>query len=427
MASRSRSKSLTYKSSGGKEAQLGRLLKYSGPTDLGNLSSEQRVKLIKGMYDMFKLFVKQNKVLQPLVKDLAPSRRLTRSSSQRGGGEHDDLIDNAKNEISELQRQLENSPDNPANPQKRMLIVDYSIYIRELKRWRHFTNVIYGLAIPFLSPRFARMFMAAVIHLVSFSLATPAMAGAGAWNIFVAFLGHAFEPLNGVIAGVQTRLANPTGAPIAEMPDSGACPPGSRSDPTLGCISGLQIQPAQAEGSTWSFDVTGIGKNIISDLTANLQTNFAQPLLGVVTVVFAAAMCWRLHVVIKEEDRLYAEKLEKMRDKLRESTRAIAELEHKNVASIRTTAATMGQSYAFLGDGQALQSITQGLFASRGMLGAPPLMSMITADGERPISISAPPSSTDLVALRAMTDVARGPARVRAGSMGARGRTGFRS
>lgn len=413
MASRSRSKSLTYKSSGGKEAQLGRLLKYSGPTDLGNLSSEQRVKLIKGMYDMFKLFVKQNKVLQPLVKDLAPSRRLTRSSSQRGGGsEHDDLIDNAKNEISELQRQLENSPDSPANPQKRMLIVDYNIYIRELKRWRHFTNVIYGLAIPFLSPRFARMFMAAVIHLVSFSLATPAMAGAGAWNIFVAFLGHAFEPLNGVIAGVQTRLANPTGAPIAEMPDSGACPPGSRSDPTLGCISGLQMQPAQAEGSTWSFDVTGIGKNIISDLTANLQTNFAQPLLGVVTVVFAAAMCWRLHVVIKEEDRLYAEKLEKMRDKLRESTRAIAELEHKNVASIRATAATMGQSYAFLGDGQALQSITQGLFAARGMLGAPPPMSMISAGMQRPMLTDA-----DSVATQAMISLAAGPQRVRAGSV----------
>lgn len=417
MASRSRSKSLTYKSSGGKEAQLARLLKYSGPTDLGDLGSEQRVKLIKGMYDMFKLFVKQNKILQPLIKDLAPSRKLTRSTSQRGGGEHEDLIQNAKNEITELQRQLQDSPDNPANPQKRMLMVDYGIYIRELKRWRHFTNAIYGLAIPFLSPRFARMFMAAVIHLVSFSLATPAMAGAGAWNIFVAFLGHAFEPLNGVIAGVQTRLANPTGAPITELPDSGACPPGSRSDPTLGCISGLQIQPTGVEGSTWSFDVAGIGKNIISDLTANLQENFAQPLLGIVTVVFAAAMCWRLHIVIVNEDRLYSEKLEKMRDKLRESTRAIAELEHKNVASVRATVASMGQSYAFLGDGKALQSITNGLFAARGMLGAPPAMSMITAGMERPISVSAPPSSTDLVALQALTDVARGPGRMRASSV----------
>jgi hypothetical protein len=379
---------------------------------------------IKAFADMFKRFVQKNAVIKKGMKQLTGQShtRRSHSHSQRGGGFFDgefaEEIRDTEARIRRLQDQMDADPQNLVNPQKEFLIRDYREYIKEMKKWRQFHNYIYMLSIPLLSPQFARMLLALIIHILAFSAATVPMGGATAFNVFVSFMGHLFSPLNRVTRTLLGGAGNREST-SEEAGDDGVCRAGFRRDLTLGCVKIFTPDAAPAE-APWTLDVTKIGSDVIDAVTFNLKQTLAEPLHGIVTVALAAAMLWRLHQLVQYEENVFREKLERMKAAQRESVRQMSTMEQTARTAHTAALAAMGPAFAQVGNGHALQLIANGIFR----MGAPAQQALLTGSSI-PMSQAVPriadaPRATSprtQTALNGLLALSAGPTRrVRRGS-----------
>jgi len=406
---------------GTKLKKLEAVLKSSGSIEyIGDLSDEARMAGIKVFAEMFKRFVQQNPLVKKGLKQLM-GRSHTRRSQKGGGfldGEFSEEIRDTEGRIKRLRDQLAADPNNLVNPQKEFLIRDYREYIKEMKKWRQFHNYIYMLSVPLLAPQFARMLMAAIIHIIAFSASTVPMAGATTFNLFVAFMGHLFSPLNKLTETIFRGVGNRELS--SEEPDdnTGLCRTGFRPDPSLGCVRIFTPQAAAKEPG-WTLDVATVGTTVIDAITFNLTQTLAEPLHGIATVAVASAMLWRLHQLAQYEENLFREKLERMKAAQRESVRAMSTLEQTARTAHTTALATLGPAFAQLGNGHALQMIANGIFqtaapAQQQLMAAPQPIPRAIGRIEDAPRFGSPRTESALQALMALSG---GPSRrVRRGS-----------
>ena len=389
MKDKSRMASHSRKSGGAKVKMLDAVFKSSGSIEyIGDLSDDARMAGIKVFMEMFKRLVQKNPILKKSLKQLTDRSHTRRSGSQKGGGlfdgEFSQEIRDTEARVKLLREQIADDPRNLVNPQKEFLINDYRDYIKEMKKWRQFHNYVYMFSVPLLAPQFARMLMAFVIHIIAFSASTIPMAGATTYNLFVAFMGHLFSPLNRLTENIFRGAGNRDTE--SEEPDnSGLCRPGTRPDPSLGCVPIFTPKPA-AEEASWRLGVTKIGLDTIDAITFNLQHTLADPLQGFATVAVAAVMLWRIHQLVQYEEDEFRKKLERMKAAQRESVRAMTTMEQTARTAHTAALATLGPAFAQLGNGTALMAIATGIFQT----GAPAQQQLLMGAPPQPIPRAVP-------------------------------------
>lgn len=368
---------------------LDAVFKSSGSIEyIGDLSDDARMAGIKVFMEMFKRLVQKNPILKKSLKQLTDRSHTRRSGSQKGGGlfdgEFSQEIRDTEARVKLLREQIADDPRNLVNPQKEFLINDYRDYIKEMKKWRQFHNYVYMFSVPLLAPQFARMLMAFVIHIIAFSASTVPMAGATTYNLFVAFMGHLFSPLNRLTENIFRGAGNRDTE--SEEPDnSGLCRPGTRPDPSLGCVPIFTPKPA-AEEASWRLGVTKIGLDTIDAITFNLQHTLADPLQGFATFAVAAVMLWRIYQLVQYEEDEFRKKLERMKAAQRESVRAMTTMEQTARTAHTAALATLGPAFAQLGNGTALMAIATGIFQT----GAPAQQQLLMGAPPQPIPRAVP-------------------------------------
>lgn len=343
--------------------------------------SENPLKLVKSLMEIFSFFIGKNKkVFAPFInaiKDKSASRshsresgshtRVSRShtsgsgshtrknSSQSGGGgwfwKKDEDLEWAQEEMERLNAEINSDLRNILNPEKKATVVQLRNFIKKKSEYRHFLNFVYGLSIPFLAPQFAKILLNTIVHLISFSIAgVPTMAGAGAWNVAIYYLSHLFQPVNNMFETLKRIHDAQVGESDAQQ-DRSTCPPGQRPDPTLGCVPGIfSVEEPLYQNSSSYYDVTTVGKGVITNVSNTLKETLTNPLLGIVTLIVGGYMCYRLHITIIEEDRCFKEDLEKMKGKIYEQMRSVREGRQRTIAdqvqaatALATAGATPGQ------------------------------------------------------------------------------------
>ena len=328
--------------------------------DTEGLNIDQRIAFMEVLIRVFNGYIKKNPEINKAIKSLkgTSTGRSIKKLKQNGGGwlnEFDGEADEAQDRIKALQKQMADTPDAINDPVKITLIRDLRLLIKELKRWRKFYTVVEMCSMPLLSPYFTRALLAIVIHIFSFTMSLPAMGAATGWNYFLVVLSKASEPMRKMIGNIQGALVNPAGSSNPRFAQPGLCPSGTRYDPSLGCTSstvGEGYTDFVPEGPeyTWSFNVAELGESITSSISSTLTTTVANPMHRYISLAFCALMLWRIHILAKEEERKFHQRLDTLRAVIRDTTLKVAKAETAtHQARITSEAQVMSSGLALIG------------------------------------------------------------------------------